>query len=224
MNLSPRAAQYLSTLSRNDGWVSNEDETRAYLVNQKIFPFEQFLKYQLWYSGYDLAIKNDPQNSFSCRLFSGDQIRRNKDLTMERASDRLVEVCGTHKTAQFTFFLTDKGELCTLDDENLPIIQYGTFEKCIEEYALRNEIYFWDQNPYYFNVLRPHDLVVIMDQKCKIVPECSDPYVTWWAGENLVAVKGVWLDRQEFYFHVYGTRKQICDELITDLINQGILK
>ena len=224
MKLSERASKYLNSLTRDVNWVSNEDQTKTYLERQSINPSDEFLRYQTLYSGYELTIKDDPGHSFSASLFSKEQIRKNKNLDIEKAGDRFVEVCGDHRTAQFTFFITHQGEICTLDDDDLPNILYSSFDKMLETYALRNEIYNWASNPYYFEVENLEGLTITMNSEFQIISECSDEYSTWWKNENMIAVKGIWLDRPEAYFHVYGKQRNQCDDLIERLKTKGILK
>ena len=224
MNLSERASKYLNSLTRDVKWSSDEDQTKAYLEGQNISSYDGFLRYQTLYSGYELTIKDDPGHSFSAALFSQEQIRKNENLEIEEARDRFVEVCGSHKTAQFTFFISDRGEICTLDDDDLPNILHSSFDKMLEEYALRNEIYNWDSNPHYFEVKNLEELTIMMNIEFQIIEECSDGYSTWWRNEDLIAVKGIWLDRPESYFHVYGKNRNECDDLIERLKTKGILK
>lgn len=224
MNLSERASKYLKSLTRDVKWSSDENQTKAYLEGQNISSYDGFLRFQTLYSGYELTIKDDPGHSFSASLFSQKQIGKNETLEIEKAGDRLVEVCGEHKTAQFTFFITDRGEICTLDDDDLPNILHSSFDKMLEEYALRNEIYNWDSNPYYFEVKNFQDLTSAMNNEFQMIDECSDDYSTWWKNDNLIAVKGIWLDRTEAYFHVYGKERNQCDDLIERLKNNGTLK
>lgn len=224
MSLSERARLYISKLRRDDQFVSSEEETRDYLIGQEISSYEQFVKYQITYSGYELTIDKNPKNSFSCRLFSKKRIRKNEELDILKVGDRLVQDCGDHRTAQINFFLTDRGEFCTLDDDDLPNVLHSSFDKFVEEYALRNEISHLDSNPYYFELLNPEDLKRFMENKFSIIEECSDSFVTWWTNDQIVAVKGVWVDRQAFYFHVYGTSRQVCDDLVEELKRENILK
>lgn len=224
MDLSERALKYLNSLSRDKNWTSNEDETRVYLLNQNISPINNFIRYQTLYSGYELTIKDDYGHSFSAHLFSVEQIRNNKKLELEKVGDRLIEVCGQHRTAQFTFYITDKGEICTFEDEDSPNILHSSFDKMLEEYALRNEIYNWESNPHYYNVSKVDELFDSMNFDFEIIRECSDSYSTWWKNENLIAVKGIWLDRADSYFHVYGMNRNECDILIERLKAIEILK
>ena len=224
MNLSERASKYLNSLGRDENWTSNEGKTRTYLIGQKISPVDEFLRYQVLYSGYKLTINNAPGHSFSASLFSKKQIRKNELLELEKAGSRIVEVCGDHSTAQLTFFITDRGEICTLDDEDLPNILHSSFEKMLEEYALRNEISNWESNPYYFEVINLDNLTTLMENEFKIIKECSDNYSTWWEDNNIIAVKGIWMDRPEPYFHVYGKNKNDCDNLVNRLKSQNVLK
>ncbi|CAM3936758.1 MULTISPECIES: hypothetical protein [Flavobacterium] len=224
MNISERALKYLKTLKRDSNFVSREEETKEYLSKQNIERADEFLKFQIQYSGYELTINNDSGNSFSASLFSKNQIQGNLKLEIEKAGDRFIEICGDHKTAQFTFYLTDKGEFCTLDDDDLPNILHTSFDKLIEEYALRNEISDWASNPYYHEIKNIDRLESIMNADFEIIEECSDEYSTWWKKDNLIAVKGIWLDRPEFYFHIYGKNKGECYDFIEGLKDDNILK
>lgn len=223
MNLSERALKYLNSLTREVNWTSNVDETRAYLINQNINPLDEFLRYQEFYSGYVLTIKDKPGGSFSAGLFSSQQIQKNEPLEVEKIGERTLEICGAHSTAQFAFFITDKGEICTLDKNDVPNVIYSSFDKMVEEYALRNEIHHWDSNPHYFNVMNLKALEYLMNDEFQIIKECSDEYSTWWKNDDVIAVKGIWLDRPESYFHVYGVNRNICDNLINRLKKEEIL-
>ena len=205
-------------------WASNEDETKTYLLSQNISPMDEFLRYQVLYSGYELTIKDHPGKSFSASLFSIDQIKKNEKLEMEKAGDRLLEFCGSHKTAQFPSFLTDKGEICTLDDENMPNIFCSSFDQMLEEYALRNEIYNWKSNPYYYKVNKVDQLIDLMNYEFQPIKECTDSYSIWWQSNNLIAVKGIWMDGVGSYFHVYGKKRNECDALIERLMSKEILR
>ncbi|WP_044205597.1 hypothetical protein [Flammeovirga sp. OC4] len=224
MGLSTRATKYLQSLDRNLEWTSNEDQTKVYLEKQNIRHFEEFLKYQTLYSGYKLTIQDQPLSSFSVSLFSRDQIINNESLDLEKIGDKFIEICGEHMTAQFTFFITERGEICTLDNNGLPNILHNSFEKMLEEYALKNEIYNWPSNPYYFTIKNIEGLMKIMNDKFQTIPECSDEYSTWWKNDELIAVKGRTLDGPDSFFHVYGLTRNQCDGLIEKLKDQGILK
>ncbi|WP_378187514.1 hypothetical protein ACE939_04110 [Aquimarina sp. W85] len=224
MNISERAQKYLQTLKRDSNFVSDEKETKEYLFSQNIETTDEFLKFQVQYSGYELTIDNDCGNSFSASLFSKTQIKKNLKLEIEKAGDRYIEVCGDHKTAQFTFFLTHKGEFCTLDDDDLPNILHSSFDKLVEEYALRNEISDWDSNPYYHEIKDINRLERLMNDNFDVIEECSDEYSTWWRKDSLIAVKGVWLDRPEFYFRIYGKNEDECYDFIEELSDKNIIK
>jgi hypothetical protein len=223
MNLSERAIRYLKTRKRDKLFIVSETETREYLNSQGIIS-DEFIRFQVNYSGYELTIQNDPGKSFYCKLFSTKQIQKNEKLELLKVGDRLLEHCGDYSTAQFTYFLTNKGELCTLDDNDLPNILYNSFDTFVEAYALQNRISNLDQNPYYFEVLKASDLNLFMKQRFKVLEECTDSYNQWWTDEHLFAVKGVWFDRPEFYFHVYGTSQLLCNNMINELKMQEILK
>lgn len=222
MNLSVRALKYLHTLKRDFDWVSNEYEIKMYLQYQNIELNNEFLKYQLLFSGYELKINHHPNDSFKALLFSKKQIKNNEKLEFEIFEDRQLIFCGDHKSAPFNFLLTNKGEICTFEDRQLNII-YSSFEKLIEEYALKNEIFDWLSNPYYFEIKDEKNLIKLMNENYKIIESCSDKYSTWWQKEDIIAVKGIWLDKNESYFHVYGKKRKSCEDLIKKLTKELIL-
>lgn len=223
MNLSDRALAYLKSLKRDEDWTSSETKTKEYLLRQNINPWFEFLKFQVEYSGYELTIKGAYGQKFAWYFLSHSQISKNEKLELEKAGDRLICSCGDHETAQITFFITDRGEICTLDYYDLPNILHSSFDKLVEEYALRNEIHNWVFNPYYYEVANLDVLVEYMSDY-DIIEECSDGYSTWWKKNDIIAVKGVWLDRPDFYFHVYGKNITDCDLLIASLKRNQILK
>lgn len=224
MNLSERASRYLKSLTRDTKWTADEEETKLYLRGQHLNSIDEFLRFQVDYSGYELTIKNHPKESFRTSLFSKEQICKNEKLELEKVGDRFLEICGDHKTAQFSFFITDKGEICTLDNDDLVNVVYSSFDKMLEVYALRNEIYNWASNPHYFEIQKTDELVEFMNKAFQLIVECSDSYSTWWQNESLIAVKAVWLDRAESYFHVYGKKENDCHNLIQELQRIEILK
>ena len=63
-----------------------------------------------------------------------------------------------------------------------------------------------------------------MNDNFDFIEECSDKYSTWWRKENSIAVKGVWLDRPEFYFRIYGKNEDECYDFIEELTVNNILK
>lgn len=78
MNLSEQEKKYIETLQRDDQWTSSEVATRDYLTNQGVVNLDEFLKFQILYSGYELTIMNDPYNSFSCQLFSKKEFKKTR--------------------------------------------------------------------------------------------------------------------------------------------------
>lgn len=223
MSLSDRAVEYLGTLKRDNNCITDKYETEQYLINNNVKPYKEFLKFQTLYSGYQLTIKYDPNNTFLASLFTREQVKTNNTLDIELAGDTFVEVCGEHKTAQFTFFLTDKGEVCTLDDDDLPNIIYSSFGKLIEEYAFKNEISNMYSDPYYYNLKNEQELTELMNKEFEIIKECTDNYNIWWQNADLIANKGMFLDGDEAYFHLYGINRTYCDKFIEQLKSKEIL-
>jgi hypothetical protein len=223
MSLSNRAIEYLGTLKRDTNYITDKSDTEQYLINNNITPYDEFLRFQTLYSGYQLTIKDDPYNTFFASLFTREQIKTNNTLDIELAGDRFVEVCGEHKTAQFTFFITDRGEICTLDDDDSPNIIYSSFGKLIEDYAFKNEISCMYSDPYYYNLKKEQELTELINKEFEIVEECSDNYNMWWQNSYLIANKGMFLDGDEAYFHLYGINRTYCDKFIEQLKSKKIL-
>jgi hypothetical protein len=224
MELSERAKYYLLKIKKDFNWSADKDETKRYLEKQNFIPTEEILKFQANYSGLELKTNGNKRDKFSAYLFSKSQIANNEPLEIEKVNEKFIFICGDHETAQFRFWLTDKGEICTVDDDDTLNILYSSFDKKIEEYALKNEIQNWKQNPYYFEIQSQKELTSLMNSEFEIISECSDNYATWWKNENLIIANGVWLDRPERYFHVYGKEEKMCNQLVERLQKTNILK
>ena len=132
MNLSIRAKEYISTLKRDLTWVTEIEYTKEYLQRNNIEPKTGVLDFQTYYSGYDFVLKNKPSDTFSATLFSQNQVIDNTPLDADKVDDKYIFICGNHKTAQFSFFLTDNGEFCTINDDDSLNILNSSFDKFIE--------------------------------------------------------------------------------------------
>ncbi len=223
MELSKRAKNYLLNIQKDFKWSTTEAETKNYLERQSFTPTDELLKFQTNYSGLELKTSSIKRDKFSASLFSKSQIINNEPLELEKVADKYIFICGEHETAQFKFWITDSGEICTINDDDTLNILHSSFDKKIEEYALKNEICDWGENPYYFEIQNQKELTLIMNSEFEIITECSDEYSTWWKNENLIIANGVWLDRPERYFHVYGKDEKICTELVVRLKEAKIL-
>jgi len=224
MNLSERAENYLSKIKKDFNWSADKDETKNYLERQNFNATEEILKFQTDYSGLDLKINNGKRNKFSAYLFSKSQIVNNEPLKMEKVNDKYIFICGENETAQFRFWVTANGKICTINDDDSLNIIYSSFDKKIEEYALKDEIKNWKQNPVYFEIENQEELISIINAEFDLIEECSDNYSLWWKNENLIIENGVWLDRPERYFHVFGKEEKVCNQLVERLQNGRILK
>ena len=225
MSLSKRAEEYITTLKRNADWVAGAEETLIYLTENEFSLTEALVDFQSKYSGLQLTIKDDQFDAFDVRLFKRKAIKRNTPLDFDKVGDRYIFICGIHRTAQYTFFLTHQGEFCTLDDDDLPNVLNQSFEKVIEEYALKNEIYNWNGNPYYYDLRDADKLNSLMASRgFKVIDECSDQYATWWTNGILIVHKGVRLDGAEHYVRIYGLKQQDCIMLVNEFAESGIIR
>lgn len=224
MKLSQRAQNYLLGIKRDLKWSTDENETKNYFERQNFTPTEEILKFQTNYSGLELQTKSNIRDNFSAYLFSKNQVINNDPLELEKINGKLIFICGAHQTAPFTFWITENGEICTITDDETLNILYSSFDKTVEEYALKNDIYNWQENPYYFEVQNQKELTFFMNLDFEIIDECSDSYSTWWKNENLIIANGVWLDRPERYFHIYGKKEWHCNQLVEVLKDMKVLK
>lgn len=226
MSLSQRAQDYIAKMQRNQDWQTAASETRSYLNSFDLIATESLIHFQELYSGLTLTIRNKPKSTFEALLFSKNQIATLSDPEPIVLKDTSLFHCGQHATAQFNFFLSSDGAFCTLGDDDKPNILKTSFEKHVEEYALRNEISEWEFAPPYYQVKNFNELSEYMGHHYEIIPECSDDYCTWWGNETTKIVKGVWLDREEdhdFYVHVYGINRSITDHLVDKLSSLGVI-
>lgn len=224
MNLSSRAEQYIQLLKHAWSWRTSSDSTRRYLQKLGIEPTPELISFQVNYSGLILTIKNNSEATFKVTLFSKQDILLNINQDFYQVDNRYIFDCGSHSTAQFNFFITDQGELCTWEEDNTFNILYESFDTFIEQYALLNEIAHWQQNPAYYEVLDIQELESIMRRDFNLISECSDQYNSWWTNDKLIVAKGVWLDRPAFYVHVYGRKQLDCDILVEKFRSAGVVK
>ena len=87
----------------------------------------------------------------------------------------------------------------------------------VKGYALRNGIYNWEQNPYYFDIKEYDKMIELLTRNFEPIKECSDQFHSWWIDNDLIVEKGVWLDRPDFYIHVYGKSEKKCNLFILDV-------
>src|SRR5690349_24295119 len=114
--LSERVQKYLASLTRDRDWTSERETTKQYLSDSGIHNPNALVDFQINYSGYTLTKRNKPGDSFTARLLSQKQIESKDKLDYLELDNQLLIGCGDHKTAQFNFYLTHNGQLCTIDD------------------------------------------------------------------------------------------------------------
>lgn len=222
MELSDRAKIYLSKIEKDYNWSADKEETRIYLEKQNFEWTEELLIFQSEYSGLELTSKGR-RDKFSAYLFSRSQIIKHEPLEIDKVNNKYIFFCGDHETAQFRFYILDTGEFCTIDNNgNLNII-HSSFDKKVEKYSLKDEIQSWKQNPYYYEVQNQKKLNEYLSSEFELIKECSDDYSSWWSNEDLIVDNGIWLERPEKYFHVYGKEEKNCDGLVENLKSLKIL-
>ncbi|KRD62882.1 hypothetical protein ASE40_03580 [Flavobacterium sp. Root935] len=213
MKLSNNADRYFSKLKRNEEFVINADDLIKYFEVHNIPKFEKIIEFQLKFSGIELKIENDESSNFNAFLVSKTDIKNNNEIEYLIIENTYYFFCGDHQTAQFWFVISDKGEICTYNNNNETVnILYTSFEKFIENYAFidlvkQNKKY---EHPGYYNLLdftRFDELV----KSFTIYDSSNDKFNKWISNGSLVINKGLWLHEHSFYIHIYGKNKEECD-------------
>ncbi|CAN5627975.1 hypothetical protein BH11BAC3_BH11BAC3_34440 [soil metagenome] len=225
MTLTERASKYLNTLQRNSEFYLDRETTIEYCNKKKLIVSENLLDIQVHFSGYKLTIKNDIGNGFLLKLFSKADVKNNREIEVYHFDKTYVVDFGEHDTAQFRFFITNSGELCTLghQDKDTPNIICSSIEKFVEQYALQDELALQTKNLYYHTITNAEELIKLLERDFTKIEECSDKYSQWFTNGQLTVDKGTWLDRPEFYLHIYGRKKENCDKFVENLRHYKII-
>jgi len=226
MEFSNVAKNYLSKLRRNSDWiVGNSSEITDYLTGQQIPAFDALVDFQMNFSGLNLTVAGKPGSSFEARLFSKKDIDKNERIEIIKNNGRFYFDCGSHKTAQFYFGINDLGQVVTNYYDETPIIIASSFNKWIEIHALEDFLLSSNQFeiPYYCNLI---DIKAFEKITEKFTPnvETNDNYNTWLANGELIINKGTWFDRQEFYVHIYATKKSKGEDFFKILLKEKIIR
>ncbi len=166
MTLTERATKYFNRLERNNEFYLDRETTIEYCKQQNFPLNEKFVDIQTNFSGYKLTITNDKGHGFLLRLFSKADVKNNNQIEVYHFDKTYVVDFGEHDTAQFHFYITNLGELCTLghhDDDTRNIV-CSSIEKFVEQYALQNELASQAKNPYYHDILDNQELTKILER------------------------------------------------------------
>jgi hypothetical protein len=226
MKLTERAIKYFSKLKRIDEFYLDREKTIDYCRRQNFPLTETLLDVQSNFSGYKLTVRNDFEYGFLLRLFTKDDFNENREIEFYYFGETYVVDFGVHDVAPFHFYITSLAELCTLghQDGDIPSIVCSSIENFIEQYALKDELALQTKNPYYHEVLNNEELTKLLQQDFTKIKECSDKYSQWYTNGQLTIDRGTWLGRSEFYLHVYGQNKHICDKYVHHLKQSKIVE
>jgi hypothetical protein len=219
MILTERAIKYFNRLKRNSEFYLEKETTIEYF-NQQNFPInEKLIDIQVKFSGYKLTITNDSGHGFLLRLFSSNDVKNNIKIEAYHFDKTYILDFGEHDTSQFNFYITNLGELCTLQHRknDTPNIICSSIEKLIEQYALQDELNLQVKYPFYYEILNNEELTKLLKQDFTEIVECSDKYSQWHTNGQLTIDRGTWLDRPQFYLHVYGQTKENCEKFVANL-------
>lgn len=225
MTLTERATKYFNRLERNNELCLDRETTVEY-CNQQAFPLnEKLVDVQVNFSGYKLTVFKDKGHGFLLRLFSKADVENNNQIEVYHFGKNYVVDFGEHDTAQIHFYITNLGELCTLGHHNgdTPNIVCSSIEKFIEQYALQDQLALQTANPHYHNILNNDELTKLLEKDFARIEECSDEYAQWFTDGQLTIDRGTWLDRPEFYLHVYGNQEESCNKFVENLKHLRII-
>ncbi len=109
--LSKRAEKYLSGLFRDMKWCCDKDNAVKYMESNSMPVSKPVVRYQVDYSGYDLVVKGDEDETFYMRLFSRDAMSKGKFIEVFESDGGIMIDCGYHQTAQYNFLINENGEI-----------------------------------------------------------------------------------------------------------------
>jgi hypothetical protein len=221
--LSERGQTYLVSLTRDRTWVTEEEVTEEYFKSNGVKDYSALMHFQLNYSGYTLTKKGKPLSSFTAQLVSREQLNYRGVLDFFEEKNTLLFPCGFHRTAQISFYLTQRGEFCTLGDADDINIISESFDREVERYVMHDELQDWIEHPYYYNFGNGEKFEELT-LDFRLIEECSDQYCSWWTSDKVVVIKGTWLDRQEFYLHFYGRNENLVNNFIERMMKENIVK
>jgi len=226
MKLSDRATRYFNNLQRIDKYFLDKEKTIEYCKRQNFPLTETLLDVQVNFSGYKLTIGNGKGHGFLLRLFAKCDFDEDRKIEVYHFGETYIVDFGEHDTAPFYFYITELGELCTLGDHDgdMPNIVCSSIEKYIEQYALQDELVSQINGRYYYEVLNNEELTRLLELNFIKIEECSDRYAQWFTNGQLTIDKGTWLQRPEFYLHVYGQNEESINKFVSSLKSNKIIK
>ena len=220
MSLSQRAKHFLDKLPRDNNWIVDEEIAKNILKKENIEPFDEVLRFNRDYAGYDFHSKYKYDEGFTAYIFT----KNEGDFYYEKLEERYIFRClDPISNIGVTFFLTEKGEFCTqLRDDSINILN-ASFDNFVECIALRDKIYNWIF--YGFNKLfNDSKFIELMNSEFNLIVECSDEYHKFWQNRNLVIEMGNCWDRRESYINIYGKSEEICQKWIELMTIEGIFE
>lgn len=226
MNLSNKAARYLNKLKRNPDFViTDRDEAINYFRKQNIPAFENVINFQMEYSGFAFTIFNDKDSAFEATLFSRHDVTTNTEIEFIKIDGQYYFYCGDHRTAQLWFVLSERGELCTYNNNEVSVnIIFSSFDKFVESYAFKdllNKNNRYEHPPYYNLVNR--DTFEKFTEHYNLFFTANDDYNKWLTKDDLIIHQGTMLDSPTPYIHVYGDSKANCQTFIDSLKECNII-
>ncbi|MDU1889539.1 MAG: hypothetical protein E6767_02510 [Dysgonomonas sp.] len=218
--LTPLATDYLRRQTRDTKWYADEDSTVEYFIGQDVEDTNFLLELQLEYSGYVLKIKGRERDAFYLTLFSAKDIKNNKPMHYEEAEGlRLFQTEG-FGTAQFGFYITDKGEIVIYGYETRgKIVPVATsVEKLIERQAMADDLA--RKNIVSNNFYRVEDgekmKQYLMRAGTKI-NDCSDRYDSWYKAKDCYLNLGPMFDGSAHCLGIY-TKEGIVDKKLMETL------
>lgn len=224
--LSKRAEKYLSGLNRDMKWCCDRDKAIEYMEKNNILVSKSIVRYQVNYSGYDLAIHGDEDETFFMRLFSREVINKGNAIEAFDVEDGIMIDCGYHETAQYNFFINESGEIIA-ESGNDSFVLHSSAEAMIESYAFLNSIPddFHKFNRYCEVVDKDNLFADLYRRNFRLDKDSEDKYHSYFTnGKVIVCCSVFWTNEGKSVLSFYGKDEDSCKQLREQLIGNGLCR
>jgi len=220
---STRAEKYITKLKKSKEWTCDKETVIEYFESQEFSVFKPLVRFQVRYSGLELSIDDNEEEMFSLRLFSNEEIKDKEPLDYFEENGNYWFDCGIHARAQFNFYINQIGEVCAESGGDINII-YSSIEMMIEKYALIDSLSNWHKDVYYYNIQNVEKFnTLVVQEKFRPIQECCDEYLKCITNGSVTIIQGTWLDKPEFYLHIYSDNEVKTKQFVERLKKEKIL-
>ena len=224
--LSEQAQTYLKRQNRDKNYYTDFEQTIEYLLLQNFDVPQVIYDIQENYGGYQLKVSGKRGAGFDIQIIAKRNIKNNIPLRHDEFEGNLYFSFGFHNTAQYTYYISSEGTICTWGPETDGIVNpvSTSTEKYIENYALMDNIYQCGTvNNYYYHVPDIKNLRDYLGKHFKRLNYCSDKYTAWYQREGLYVNTGVWLGTPQFYLTCYNKGEKTVNDFLKSLAEKKLI-